>query len=202
MLFRSTVRRVGGEQAIKVDVRIVAATHRNLEQMVRDGQFREDLYYRLRGATLTVPPLRERLSDLPAMIDAFLREASIGGRPRKLPVTPEAMRLLAAYPWPGNVRELRSEVHRWAVFCDEQVEPADLAPEIRGATDTRAPRRPPLARGAVTTLEAAVRHAEHAAISAALAAHAGNLSRTARALGIERNTLKRKLGALGLARST
>ena len=108
VLQERTVRRVGGEQAVKVDVRIVSATHRNLEQMVRDGRFREDLYYRLRGATLAVPSLRDRLSDLPAMIDAFLREASIGGRPRKLPVTPEAMRLLAAYPWPGNVRELRS----------------------------------------------------------------------------------------------
>ncbi|HEX7841594.1 MAG TPA: helix-turn-helix domain-containing protein [Kofleriaceae bacterium] len=131
------------------------------------------------------------------MIDAFLREASIGGRARKLPVTPEAMRLLAAYAWPGNVRELRSEVHRWAVFCDHEVAPADLAPEIRG-TAARVPRSAP-ARSRLTTLEVAVRDAEHAAITAALAAHAGNLSRTARALGIERNTLKRKLGKFGLS---
>ncbi|MEO7731360.1 MAG: sigma-54 dependent transcriptional regulator [Kofleriaceae bacterium] len=199
VLQERTVRRVGGEQAVKVDVRVVAATHRDLAQMVQDGQFREDLYYRLRGATLTVPPLRERLTDLPAMIDAFLREATIQGRARKLPIAPEAMRLLAAYPWPGNVRELRSEVHRWAVFCDDHVSPADLAPEIR-AGGARAPRRAsPIAAG-TTTLEAAVRDAEHTAITSALAAHSGNLSRTARALGIERNTLKRKLAALGLAR--
>ncbi len=197
VLQERTVRRVGGEQAVQVDVRIIAATHRDLAQMVHDGTFREDLYYRLRGATLTVPPLRDRTSDLPAMIDAFLREATVHGRARKLPVTSEAMRLLAAYPWPGNVRELRSEVHRWAVFCDDHVGPADLAPEIRDGGARPARRAPPIARGA-TTLAAAVRDAEHAAITAALATHAGNLSQTARALGIERNTLKRKLAALGL----
>jgi len=109
------------------------------------------------------------------------------------------MRLLAGYAWPGNVRELRSEVHRWAVFCDDEVTAADLAPEIRqAAAATRPPPRSALARPNVTTLAAAVRDAEHAAIAAALAAHAGNLSQTARALGIERNTLKRKLGPLGL----
>jgi DNA-binding NtrC family response regulator len=167
--------------------------------MVRDGRFREDLYYRLRGATITVPPLRDRLSDLPAMIDAFLREATIRGRARKLRVTPEAMRLLAAYAWPGNVRELRSEVHRWAVFCDDEVTPGDLAPEIRDGAAGRTRRQPPPRPSHVTTLAAAVRAAEHAAIGAALAVHAGNLSQTARALGIERNTLKRKLVKLGLA---
>ena len=199
VLQERTVRRVGGEAAVPVDVRVVAATHRDLEQMVRDGRFREDLYYRLRGATLTVPPLRERISDLPAMIEVFLREATIRGRARKLPVTPEAMRLLAAYAWPGNVRELRSEVHRWAVFCDDEVTPADLAPEIREAAVARVPKRSASSQPRVTTLEAAVRDAEHAAITAALAAHAGNLSQTARALAIERNTLKRKLGQLSLS---
>jgi DNA-binding NtrC family response regulator len=84
---------------------------------------------------ITVPPLRDRLGDLLAMIDAFLREATIRGRARKLRVTPEAMRLLAAYPWPGNVRELRSEVHRWAVFCDDEVAPAISHP--RSATAPR-----------------------------------------------------------------
>jgi two-component system, NtrC family, response regulator AtoC len=199
VLQERTVRRVGGEQAVAVDVRVVAATHRDLEQMVQRGRFREDLYYRLRGATLGVPPLRDRISDLPAMIEAFLREATIRGRARKLPVTPEAMRLLAAYAWPGNVRELRSEVHRWAVFCDDEVTPADLAPEIRQGAAARPPQPPAPARPRGTTLEAAVRDAEHAAITAALAAHAGNLSQTARALGIERNTLKRKLTKLGLS---
>jgi len=198
VLQEGTVRRVGGEQPIKVDVRVVAATHRDLEELVRSGRFREDLYYRLRGATLRVPPLRERIADLPAMIKAFLQEATVGRRARVLPVTPEVMRLLAAYAWPGNVRELRSEVHRWAVFCDEQVEVADLAPEIRGAVARPAAR---IAATAVTSLADAVHAAERVAIERALAAESGNLLRTARALGIERNTLKRKLKSLGLARS-
>ena len=194
VLQERTVRRVGGEQAVKVDVRVIAATHRDLEQMVRDGRFREDLYYRLRGATLAVPALRERTSDLPAMIKAFLAEASLGRRARTLTVTPEAMRVLAAYPWPGNVRELRSEVHRWSVFCDDEVAPADLAPEIRGVR----PARKAAAPSRAVTLAVAVAEAEQHAIRAALKAHDGNLLRTAKALGIERNTLKRKLRAFGL----
>src|SRR5262249_7918606 len=116
VLQERTVRRVGGEQAVKVDGRVVAATHRDLGDLGREGRFGDDLYYRLRGATLVVPPLRDRVADLPAMIKAFLAEATVGNRARNLPVAPEAMRLLAAYSWPGNVRELRSEVHRWAVF--------------------------------------------------------------------------------------
>ncbi len=194
VLQERTVRRVGGEQAVKVDVRVIAATHRDLAQMVQAGKFREDLYYRLRGATLIVPPLRERVVDLPAMIDAFLREATIGGRARKLPVTPEAMRLLAAYAWPGNVRELRCVVHGWGVFGDDAGPPHDPADQSGGPAGPRRPR--PLAVHA--TLDAAVREAEHRAIAGALAAHANNLSATARSLGIERNTLKRKLVALGL----
>jgi DNA-binding NtrC family response regulator len=201
VLQEGTVRRVGGEQAVKVDVRVVAATHRDLDHMVAEGRFREDLYYRLRGATITVPPLRERTSDLPAMIDAFFREATIHGRARKLPVSADAMRLLAAYSWPGNVRELRSEVHRWAVFCDDRVGPADLAREIREG-GVRAPVRTSRPSARATTLGAAVRDAEHATIAAALAAHAGNLSHTARALDIGRNTLKRKLAALRLTAKT
>jgi DNA-binding NtrC family response regulator len=195
VLQERTVRRVGGEQAVKVDVRVIAATHRDLEQMVRDGSFREDLYYRLRGATLQVPPLRDRPGDLPALIDAFLREAVIRGKPRKLAITPEAMRLLAAYAWPGNVRELRSEVHRWAVFCDDEVTPADLSLELRAAP--RAPARRP--SQTPTTLAAVVGQAERRAIESALAANAGNLARTARQLAIERNTLKRKLRVYGLS---
>jgi DNA-binding NtrC family response regulator len=200
VLQEGTLRRVGGESAVKVDVRVVAATHRDLPAMVRAGSFREDLYYRLRGATLHVPPLRERIGDLPAMIKAFLTEASTvagGRRARVLPVSADAMRLLAAYAWPGNVRELRSEVHRCAVFCDHEVEVGDLAPEIRGAAPAPRPFAPaPPPPG--TKLAEAVAAAERAAIMAALEAHGGNLLRTARALGIERNTLKRRLKTFGL----
>jgi DNA-binding NtrC family response regulator len=204
VLEEGVLRRVGGEKSIKVDVRVLAATHRDLVKMVRDGAFREDLYYRLRGATLLVPPLRERVSDIPAMVKTFLQEASVGRRARSLSVTPSAMRQLAAYAWPGNVRELRSEVHRWAVFCDQQVEVEDLAPEICRVDDhlQTPPRK--IGRGVTatpvtpTTLDEVVRDAERQAIETVLRAHSGNLLQTAKTLGIERNTLKRKLHAFGL----
>ncbi len=202
VLEEGVLRRVGGEKSIKVDVRVVAATHRDLGKMVRDGSFREDLFYRLRGATLRVPPLRERVSDIPAMVRAFLVEASVGRRTRSLSVTPDAMRQLAAHAWPGNVRELRSEVHRWAVFCDQQVEVEDLAPEIRGVEgDALSPPRgphpaPPLL--AHPTLAEVVRDAERRLIETVLRAHSGNLLQASKALGIERNTLKRKLRTFGL----
>jgi DNA-binding NtrC family response regulator len=177
------LRRVGGERPIKVDVRVVVATHRDLAQRVREGTFREDLYYRLRGATLDVPPLRARAGDLELLVEHFL-----AGRP--LAPTPAAWKALRAWTWPGNVRELRAEVLRWTVFCQERVSLADLAPELRGHENAEAPSP---AESAVRTLAEVVAEAERSAISAALAAAEGNLSRTARALGIDRNTLKRKL---------
>jgi DNA-binding NtrC family response regulator len=198
VLQEGALRRVGGEGLVRVDVRVVAATHRDLAARVREGSFREDLFYRLRGATLTVPPLRERVSDIPAMVRAFWAEVSTGRRARPLALTPEALRALGAYAWPGNVRELRSEVHRWAVFCDERVDVDDLAPELRAAPPAVASAREGPAAGApAQTLAEAVTAAERRAVAAAMAACGGNLSRAARALDIERNTLKRKLKAYG-----
>lgn len=233
VLQERTLRRVGGERSIAVDVRVVAATHRDLAQMVRDGRFREDLYYRLGGVTLHVPPLRERLADLPAMIRLFQQEAAGKGQ-RPPTVTAAALRALAAYPWPGNVRQLRSEVLRWSVLCDDEVDVADLSPELvasrradagaptiapTGAPPTGAPvdlpteRPAPAAptRGALgaaqaepapprplTPLAEVTAAAERAAVEHALAVTGGNLARAARALEIERNTLKRKLRRWGL----
>jgi DNA-binding NtrC family response regulator len=183
VLQEGVIRRVGGEEGVRVDVRVVAATHRDLGAMVRDGTFREDLYYRLRGAELRVPPLRERVDDLPALVEAFLRQA---GRAR-LPVSREAWRALERYGWPGNVRELRSEVERWAVFCDDGVTVDDLSPEVRRGVPAPAP-----AASGARTLREAVEDAERAAISAALAAAGGNVSAAARALGVDRHTVARK----------
>jgi DNA-binding NtrC family response regulator len=195
-----------------VDVRLVAATHRDLSQMVAEGRFREDLYYRLRGLVLEVPPLRRRALDLPHLIDAFGREACAGRKKRPPVVTSAAMRMLAIYAWPGNVRELRSEVHRWAVFCDDRVDVDDLSPEIRASTATSAStsrsgasrlaqqRKAHAAHptGSTITLREAVEATERETIRAALAQNGGNLLRTAQSLKVERNTLKRKLRAFGL----
>ena len=205
VLQEGALRRVGGEARIDVDVRILAATHRDLAAMVAEGTFREDLYYRLRGATIEVPPLRARTSDLDALIATFLDEAR-PKKSRRMEVTRKARQALAAHAWPGNVRELRAEVRRWAVFCEGTIDVEDLAEEIvRGPqASTSSPVRPeikgesPPDESALPTLEAAVRAAEIAAIMASLRAHEGNLSQTARALGIDRNTLKRKLALFDL----
>ncbi len=203
VLQEGLVRRVGGEKTFKVDVRVVAATHRDLAAMVAKGTFREDLYYRLRGATLRVPPLRERVSDIPAMVRAFLADAGSPRRARKLTVTPAAIRVLAGYAWPGNVRELKSEVARWLVFCDDDVGVLDLTPEIVNAPAPRRRAKTAQQPGVVASAEVrplaeTIFDVEREEVTRAMSVHAGNLQQTALALGIERNTLKRKLRAYGL----
>lgn len=185
-----TLRRLGSEKSIRVDVRIVAATHRDLLAMVREGAFREDLYYRLQGATLNVPPLRNRIEDLEPLVSHFLEEVH-----GNLRVTRDAWQLLETYAWPGNVRELRAEVMRWHVFCDRWVRPEDLAPKFSDAPLVASPN----AQTRPQALAEAVAGAERNAINVALATTNGNLSRTARLLKIDRNTLKRKLRKLGIA---
>ena len=191
VLQEGVLRRVGGNTAIKVDVRIVAATHRDLPAMIAAGRFREDLYYRLCGATLRIPPLRERGSDLDLLIAHFLDQLE---RPELAPA-PEARARLVAWRWPGNVRELRAEVVRWTVFADGPVQPADLSPAIQGLPAAAVLPQPVLA-----PLRQSVEAAERAAITAALSAHRGNLSATARTLQIDRNTLKRKIASLSIPR--
>jgi DNA-binding NtrC family response regulator len=190
------LRRLGAEQTIEVDVRIIAATHRDLPAMVAAGTFREDLWYRLRGAELHVPPLRERAADLERLVVHFLQHTQHA----HLRLTRAAWTALQQHHWPGNVRELQTEVRRWTVFCDGVVEWADLSPEVRaGATvvPIDPPAEPALATN--TTLAAAVAHTEQRLIRDALEACDGNLSATARHLAIDRNTLKRKIARHGLS---
>lgn len=200
VLQEGTLRRVGAETSVDVDVRIVAATHRDLQAMVRRGEFREDLFYRLRGATIDMPPLRARPGDVELLVESFLSEhrAKKGGR--RLRVTREAMRVLTHYAWPGNVRELRAEVLRWTVFCDEVVHVSDLASEIRNGPAQNQSNGPVVAaiKSDVRPLREWVDEAEKNALMQALAAEKGNLSRAAKALDIDRNTLKRKMKAFGL----
>jgi DNA-binding NtrC family response regulator len=175
----SFFRRVGGETDRQVDVRIVSATHRDLRAEVEAGRFRQDLYYRLRGAELHLPPLRDRGGDLELLVHHFLTE------PRHLPEATWAA--LRAHSWPGNVRELRAEVQRWLLLTDHTVELADLSPEIRGLSGGT----PAITTG-IRPLAEQVQAVEQAAIQAALRHTDGNLSAAARLLGIDRNTLKRK----------
>jgi two-component system response regulator HydG len=169
-------------------VRVIAATNRDLEEQVRQGRFREDLYWRLNVLHLHVPPLRERVVDIPLLAEHFLgAAASSGPGPRRM--TPEAMALLVAYPWPGNVRELRNSIERaMTLATGEEIRPADLPPRIRDA-----------AAGAVATVADAsnrrmsLRELERAYILETLRLAGGNRSRAAETLGLDRKTLYRKL---------
>ncbi len=180
-----SIRRVGGNDAIPVDVRVIAATNRDLRRLVADGGFRDDLYYRLNVVTITVPPLRERASDIPLLAQHFLEIfARRSGRPiRRL--APEAVALLAGYRWPGNVRELEHVIERaTALSAAETLLPDDLPPHLREERD-RAPRLP--ADG--MTLEDVKRWY----VNKVLEESGGNKLRAAELLGIDRRTLYRIL---------
>jgi DNA-binding NtrC family response regulator len=131
VLEEQTFERVGGGKPIVVDVRVVAATNRNLGEMVRRGEFREDLYYRLSVIHTQVPPLRRRKGDIPALCEHFLSKLSRQVARRIVGFSPDAMEMLVAYPWPGNVRELKNAVERAIVLGDGQhIQVADLPPNI------------------------------------------------------------------------
>lgn len=189
-LQEGVIRRVGGERPIRIRVRVLAATHRDLPTLVAEGGFREDLYYRLCGATLRVPPLRERAEDVALLVAHFLAQA----RQSALMPSGRALQALQAHRWPGNVRQLRAEVIRWTVFCDHPPTLADLSPAIQGLA---LPGRPDASVGA-RTLQESVAVVERAALRAALDGSGGNKSQAARSLGIDRNTLKRKMRTYGL----
>jgi Nif-specific regulatory protein len=185
------VERVGGRKRIPVDVRVVAATHRDLEAEIRTGRFREDLYYRLRVVHIETPPLRELREDLPHLADHFLEKAcrELGREPKRL--APEALACLAGYPWPGNVRELENEVKRLVAVCPRRViQPDDLSPRIR-----KAPAAPPAGGG---SLHEAVAGLEQRMIRDALRATGGSQAGTARALGLSRQGLIKKLKRYGI----
>jgi DNA-binding NtrC family response regulator len=192
VLQEGSLRRVGGEESVAVDVRVIAATHQPLMNLVTQGRFRQDLFYRLHGAQVQVPPLRERSEDIAFLIDVFLRHH---GKQGELRVSARAMTVLEHYAWPGNVRELESEVRRWTVFCRRRVDVDDLSPEIAGATATGKKSEGP---SEPASLASVVEMAERAAIQRVLTAENGNLLRSARLLDIDRNTLKRKIARFGL----
>ncbi|MCC7385176.1 MAG: sigma-54-dependent Fis family transcriptional regulator [Deltaproteobacteria bacterium] len=197
VLQERTLERVGGHQPIPIDVRVVAATHRDLEAEVEDHRFRGDLYYRLRVVELELPPLRARRQDIPALIERFLGQlADRLGRP-KMQVSAAALAKLDAHLWPGNVRELRNVVERAAVLASgPEITPDDLDLGERKSRTREVP-----ADTGVPFNEAkkrATEEFERAYLLRALEAHDGNISRTAEAIGMIRQSLQQKLKELGI----
>ena len=183
--------RVGGTETIEVDVRVIAATNKDLEAEMRAGRFREDLYYRLNVIPFHVPPLRERREDIPILARAFVAESCAeAGLPPKQ-ISGRALALLQAAPWPGNVRELRNLVERLVLMTPgERIGPEHLPENIRN------PGGAAQATGA--TLEEARRAFEREFLLARLRENGGNISRTAEAVGIARESLSRKIKSLGI----
>jgi DNA-binding NtrC family response regulator len=199
VLEQRSVMRVGGDRPIQVTARVVAATNRDLEREVEAGRFRQDLYYRINVHTLRVPPLRERLSDVPALVDHLLRAiaARLGMRPKTL--APEAVALLAAHDWrKNNVRELRNCLERMMIASDAAViDAADVPPEIRRDERDEAadPAAPP------GTLKALKAQAERQIVLGALDAHDWHVTRTAEALGLaDHSSLLKIMRRHGLSR--
>jgi two-component system nitrogen regulation response regulator NtrX len=198
---------VGGEQTLKVDVRVLAATNRDLQAAVAAGQFREDLYFRLAVVPLRAPPLRERAEDVPLLCQAFVEQICQENGLRTKEVSPEAVEILSAYPWPGNVRELRNVVERLVILSDEAIGVGDLPEEIVAEASRRA--RPAPAVHAAVQLPAEARElplrelrdlVERQYIRSKLDENGWNISRTAQVLAIERTNLHKKMRALGISR--
>ncbi|MBI5496677.1 MAG: sigma-54-dependent Fis family transcriptional regulator [Deltaproteobacteria bacterium] len=217
VLQEGELERVGGTDTIRVDVRVLAATNKDLEAEIRERRFREDLFYRLNVVTLRVPALRDRLEDIPALCDHFMAEAARRNDLRPKVFAPEALAALARYRFPGNVRELRNIVERFCILAGGTSEVsardvADALPSSAGATvaplpAAAAPGSPPppppaAAVGTVFQPGAAysdmVADAERAILKAAIEFHRGHMSATAQALGLERSHLYKKLRALGI----
>ena len=189
------IERVGGTKSIAIDVRVVAATHQNLEQLVTEGKFRADLFYRLQGVRLRLPPLRERLDDLPELIAHLLDRAA--HRMSRMPATvsTEALRCLWAYPWPGNVRELQHVLEGGMVMSDGIILPEHLPPNIQ-----RAPSQPPAEAAPVLAgpLDEALENWERQMILDALRQGGGVQARAAKLLGISERSLWYRVKKLGI----
>lgn len=201
-----TIERVGGGKPIQLDVRLVAATNRSLEQMVRDGKFREDLFFRLNVVRITMPPLRDRVEDIPVLLNHYIKTFSEENKVPPLTVEPGALRYLQAYPWPGNIRELRNFTENAVVLHrGGKLTEFELEPKFRGEVSLRPTSAPGPAGGtagggsgssapaAPTDASLSVEQNEKRLLREALVKARGNRTRAAELMGISRRTLHRKL---------
>jgi len=193
VLEEQRVEPVGANQMLHVDVRVIAATNKNLEQEINRGTFRQDLFYRLNVIPFYVPPLRDRKEDIPVLARYFLAEFSTEYGKKTRELSDGAMEILLRYPWPGNVRELKNLVERLVIVCPQaRIEPHHLPPELfRGVAES--PQQ------LYATLHEARSAYEREFILRKLQEHRWNMTQTAAALGLERSHLYRKMKSLGIA---
>jgi two-component system, NtrC family, response regulator AtoC len=191
--------RVGGSRLLQVDLRLITATNKELSKLVAEGRFREDLYYRLRVVNIKLPPLRERKSDIPILIKAFMTEFASQNNKRVASVSPEAMQVLTEYPWPGNVRELKNAIESAIVFArSDTITLSDLPLQLKGnavegiagsTSPSGTAGKSPVLLPAGTSLQ----DAEKMLIEETLRNAGFNISRASRVLNISRRTLHRKI---------
>jgi DNA-binding NtrC family response regulator len=180
--------RVGGSKKIEANVRLVLATLRPLEQEVRAGRFRADLYYRIQGIVLDVPPLRERRRDIPALLDAFIAQLSAIHDVEPPTFVRSARAMMLSYAWPGNVRELRNVVERMCILREgKAVRAQDLPPALHEGRSDRGPQD-----ALVVPRNRRLDEIIDLVIDAAITAERGNLTRAARQLGVSVRTLQRR----------
>jgi transcriptional regulator with PAS, ATPase and Fis domain len=191
------VRPIGGSRTVPIDVRLVTATHRDLAAMVKEGTFREDLFYRLHVLPLRLPPLRERRGDIPILVQHLLKKACLEARRPEPRIESRTLDLLTAHSWPGNIRELENEIRRALLLAEGVLLPQHLSEHIQNpalSLDETSPL--PAEQG--TTLTDLVSRLEEAEIRRALLRAQGNKSRAADLLGISRFALQRKLEKFGM----
>jgi transcriptional regulator with PAS, ATPase and Fis domain len=188
------IMRVGGTRPIKIDVRAIAATNRDLETMVKDGRFREDLYYRLNIIPITIPPLRNRRDDIPPLVDFFIAKHTAGAQRKIKGITPAARNLVMNYAWPGNVRQLESAIERAILLCEcDEIGVEDLPVEIRSEGAPAASFNFKLPPEGISFEDL-----EKSLIIQAMEQTNWNITRAARLLGLSFRTLQYRLEKFGI----
>ncbi|MGD8208390.1 MAG: sigma-54 dependent transcriptional regulator [Desulfobacterales bacterium] len=193
VLQEQKIQRVGGSRTISVDVRVIAASNKNLEEEIEKGRFREDLFYRLNVLPIEVPPLRERIDDIPVLVETFLEDFAIQNRDRRKKITPDALGILGKYNWPGNVRELKNLVERLAILVDaDAIDSRDIPdaynPEANSENDLTEYQFLNF-----DTFKKARSAFEQAFITRKLIQHRNNVTKTAEAIGVGRSFLHKRI---------
>jgi DNA-binding NtrC family response regulator len=195
VLEEGEVERIGGDKPITVNIRVVVATHRDLEARVREEKFRQDLFHRIQVFPLLLPPLRERRDDIPALVEHFAAQVCAQNGWKPVPFTPDAMEALQSYPWPGNVRELRNMVERLMLLATDGQVDVETVQLALPKTSTAVPTPGAIASGALADR---VQAFEREVILAELKRNHQNMSLAAKTLGLERSHLYKKAEQLGI----